>query len=233
MAEGVGNEPQKISRRQFLRFLGVGAAAAGTAVVASACNTGPDNSTELDKKELSFKEIENGDKIPLNINGTVSEVVLVYTGYTGENGGSLYVRQRGENPVAKSFEEGAETVRRLGEITDANLYDIKGKSPDLGDEITVGVYPTTNGNLIDGTWREDLKDTKLSALKVIVNGAATRNYEIDNPPLEANKNYNKNNSLSMAEFGQGLAVGRLVDGEMNKVFYVEGFVCDARAVVLK
>lgn len=229
MSEGVNNEPQKITRRQFLKFLGIGAAAA-TASAVTACAPGKDNFTEIDKKELSFKEIENGDKISLNISGVVSEAIIVYTGHTGENGGSLYVRQRGEIPVVKSFEEGSETVRRLGEITDANLYEIKGKSSDLSEEITVGVYPTTNGNLIDGDWREDLKDTKMSALKVIVNGAATRNYEIDNPPLETNKNYNKNNSLSVPEFGQGLAVGRLVDGEMNKVFYIEGYVCDARAV---
>lgn len=233
MAEGVSGEPQKISRRQFLRFLGVGAAAVGSAAVASACSKGPENSAELDKKELSFKKIENGNKIPLNINGAVSEVVIVYTGHAGEeDAGSLWIRQRGETSVAKSFEEGAETVRRLGEVTDSNLYEMKGKSLDLGEEITVGVYPTTNGNLIDGDWREDLKGTGLSALKVVVNGAATRNYEIDNPPLETNKDYHKNNWLSMPEFGQGLAIGRLTDGEMNKVFYVEGFICDERAVEL-
>ena len=59
------------------------------------------------------------------------------------------------------------------------------------------------------------ENLKVHALKVVVNGSATENYGIDNPPLETNKNYHKNNSLSVPEFGQGLAVGHLVDGEMN------------------
>lgn len=228
MAEGVGNEPQKITRRQFLKFLGIGAAATAASAV-TACAPGQEKSAELDKKELSFKEIENGNKIPLYVGGIAAEVMIAYV----KDVDPLQIRQRGEGNVTKSFENDAETVRKLGEITDANLYKIKGKNPDLGEEITVGIYPTTNGNKISISGREDLKSSELYALKVVVNGSATENYEIDNPPLETNKNYNKNNSLSVPEFGQGLAVGHLVDGEMNKVFYVEGFVCDARAVVLE
>lgn len=228
MAEGVGNEPQKITRRQFLKFLGIGAAATAASAV-TACAPGQEKSAELDKKELSFKEVENGNKIPLYVGGIAAEVMIAYV----KDVDPLQIRQRGEGNVTKSFENDAETVRKLGEITDANLYKIKGKNPDLGEEITVGIYPTTNGNKISISGREDLKSSELYALKVVVNGSATENYEIDNPPLETNKNYNKNNSLSVPEFGQGLAVGHLVDGEMNKVFYVEGFVCDARAVVLE
>jgi len=226
---GVSNEPQKITRRQFLKFLGIGAAATAASTI-TACSPDKDNFAEIDKKELSFKEVDSGTKIPLIIGGVATEVMIAYV----KDVDSLQIRQRGKGNVTKSFEGGAETVRKFGEITDANLYEIKGKSPNLGEEITVGVYPTTNGNKnnISGS-REDLGDLKLYALKVIVNGGATENYEIDNPPLETNKNYHKNNSLSVPEFGQGLAVGHVVDGEINKVFYVEGYVCDARAVELQ
>lgn len=229
MSEGVNNEPPNPSRRRFLRLLGIGAGAATVSAI-TACAPGQEKSAEIDKKDLSFKEVDNGTKIPLVIEGVATEVLIAYI---KDNIDPLQIRQRGEGNVTKLFEDGTETIRKFGEITDPNLYEIKGKNPNLGEEITVGVYPTTNGNKISISGREDLGNSKLYALKVVVNGSATENYGIDNPPLETNKNYHKNNSLSVPEFGQGLAVGHLVDGEMNKVFYVEGFICDDRAVVLE
>lgn len=223
MSEGVSNEPQKYTRRQFLKFLGIGAAAVGTAAATSGC------SPETDKKELSFKEVDNGTKIPLIVDGVATEVMIAYI---NKDVDPLQIRQRDEGSVTKSFKDKAETIRMLGEITDANLFEIKGKNPNLSEEITIGVYPTANGNKKTDRGREDLRDSKLYALKVVVNGSATENYGIENAPLETNKNYNKNNSLSVPTFGEGLVIGRLVDGETNKVFYAEGYICDSRAVVL-
>ncbi len=218
MSEGVNNEPTKMTRRGFLRLLGIGA----TATALSAC--APESSK---KPELSFKEVGNYDKVPLNISGEAKEIVIVYpTEFTDK----LQIRKRGEDQVVKPFEEGAEVVRILGEITDPTLYKVEGKSEILNEEIRVGVYPTTNGNLINDSGREDLgTSNRLYAIKVIVNGRAAQNYGIDNPPLEENKNYSKNNSLSVSKFGQGLAVGILE----NNMFHIQGYVCDSRAVDLK
>ncbi len=224
MSEGTNNEPQKMSRRDFLKKIGLIGAGSVATVALAGCKEGSN-------ERSSFREVGDNEKIPLNISGEDS-AVDVNIQYNSEPDGlqfsPLEVRQEGgDGDVVKPFRKGEETTRMLGEIIDPTIYKVLAKSEKLGNEITVGVYPTVNGNINSGTGRMDISELgDVYGIKVIVNGAATRNYGIDDPPLETNENakYDK-----VKEFGKGLAIGKFE----NDTFRVMGYVCDSRAVELQ
>lgn len=223
MSEGTDLD-NKISRRDFLKMLGLGASAVAISQVLSACD-------KLTPEELkiTYKEIKNGDSLPLYISGQENpETINVQ--YAFPDVDSLQIRQKDGKSIALPFKDGDEKVRFLGEITDPTLYRVTGKNPVLDDEITVGIYPKVTGNLFSIEGRRNLNfSDRLYAIPVIV---ANQSYLEDEAPSEMNKGekYKINAWREVENFGNGLMVGTL--GE-DKRFRISGYVCDARAVVLE
>lgn len=215
-------EPKLYSRRDFLRFLGIGAASIAVTRLLTACDK-----LSSEEMKLTFKEIKTGDSLSLNISGESPRSI----GFQYANSGidRVQVRQKDGSDITMPFKNGGETVRMLGEISDPTLYKVTGKNPALGEEITVGVYPKVTGKLLSMEGRRDLNfGENTYALPVIV---ANVSYLEDQAPAEINKSdsYNREDWRNVKEFGNGLAVGEL----NNDVFTVTGFVSDARAVSLK
>jgi hypothetical protein len=223
MSEGTSLD-KKISRRDFLKMLGIGAVAASVPSILTGCE-------KLSKEDmaLTFKEVANGSTLPLYVSGQEGAKNITIN-YVRPDVDRLQIRQKDGKDTTLPFNSGAETVRILGEISDPTLHKIVGKNPSLGDEITVGVYPKVTGNLISINGREDLMESdNLYALPVIV---ADVSYFEDKAPSEKNKSesYNKEDWRNVDEFGNGLAVGSL---DSDNRFMIHGFVSDARAVELK
>lgn len=226
MSEGTNTDQKLYSRRDFLKMLGIGATSLVVTRLLTACEK-----LTTEELKLSFKEINTGDSLPLNVNGEQPRNISFQ--YANKDIDKVQVRQKDGVDITVPFNGEAETVRMLGEISDPTVYKIIGKNSELPSEINVGVYPTVLGNkrIIEG--RQDLSSLgDLFAIKVIVSGDATRNYEMGDPPVERNKGgaYVNADWGEIDDFGQGLAVGKL-DSENR--FTMMGYVCDARAVNLE
>lgn len=223
MSEGTGLD-NKISRRDFLKKLGLGASTILLSNVLVAC----DKLTPEEMK-ITYKEVKNGDSLPLYISGR-DKPENVYIQNFFPDLDPLQIRQKEARDIALPFKDGAETARMLGEVTNPTLFKVKGKNSSLGDEITVGVYPSVTGNLVSTEGRHDLNfSDNLYAIPVIV---ANQSYFEDDAPAEVNKGekFKINAWREVENFGSGLMVGML--GEDNR-FMASGYVCDARAVVLE
>jgi hypothetical protein len=215
-------ESKLYSRRDFLRILGIGGASLAVTSLLTACDK-----LSSEEMKLTFKEIEAGDSLPLNISGESPRRVVFQ--YANSDIDKIQVRQEDGLDKTRPFENGGKTVRMLGEISDPTLYKVTGKNPALGEEITVGVYPKVTGYLLSMEGRRDLSfGENTYALPVIV---ANVSYLDDQAPAETNKSgsYNREDWRDVQRFGNGLAVGTLNKG----TFTVEGYVSDARAVTLK
>jgi hypothetical protein len=223
MSEGTGLD-NKISRRDFLKKLGLGASTILLSNVLVAC----DKLTPEEMK-ITYKEVKNGETLPMYISGR-EKPENVYMQNFFPDLDPLQIRQKDGKDVALPFKNGAETVRMLGEVTNPTLFKVTGKNPDLGEEITVGVYPEVTGNLVSTEGRHDLNfSDNLYAIPVIV---ANQSYLEDEAPAETNKGekYKINAWREVENFGNGLVVGTL--GQDNR-FMISGYVCDARALDLK
>ncbi len=212
---------QEITRRDFLKILGIGTTAAATAAVISACEKVTSENTP------SHVELATGDKASLSISGQEGKKEITFRYSDQFLPDKLQTYKNGEEFVAKPFQNGAETTRWLGEITELKISHIEGINPDLADVVKdVGIYPLTTGPKNNGTGRKGLSEfADLYAIPVIVSGPATEYYGIDNPPLEKNIHYKDD----IKEFGLGLAVGVL---DSTNQFFMQGYICDARAVAL-
>lgn len=218
MADGSN---QEITRRDFLKKMGVLATAIGASSAISACEK------VTSENMSSHVELATGDKAFLSISGQEVKKEITFRYSEQFLPDKLQTYKNEEGFVAKPFQDGAETTRWLGEITELKIYHVEGINPDLAGVVKdVGIYPLATGPKVDGTGRTALSEfADLYAIPVIVSGEATKSYGIDNPPLE--KNAHKD---IVEEFGQGLAVGIL---DNTNQFFVQGYICDARAVSLK
>jgi len=223
MSEGTDLD-KKISRRDFLKMLGMSVSAVAVSQVLSACER-----FTPEEMKITYKEIKNGDSLPLYIRGQ-EKPANINIQYAFPDVDPLQIRQKDGKGVALPFKNGEERVRFLGEIGDPTLYKVTGKNPELSDEITVGVYPKVTGNLISLDGRHNLEfHDNLYAMPVIV---ANQSYFEDQAPSEINKGegYKRSDWKDVGHFGNGLIVGTL--GEDDR-FRVSGYVCDARALALK
>lgn len=222
MSEGTNMDKKLYSRRDFLKFLGVGAAAVAIPGLLTACDK-----LSSEELKLTFKEVGNGDSVPLNVSGESARNIKFQ--YMNSDIDKLQIRQKDGTDTTLPFKNGSQSVRMLGEISDPTLYRITGKNPGLNPEITIGVYPKVTGKINSSEGRSDLEfNDRMYAVPVIV---ANTSYFEDKAPAETNKSgsFSRDDWRNVNEFGNGLAVG-----SFNKdIFTVYGFVSDARAVSLK
>jgi hypothetical protein len=180
--------------------------------------------------KLTFREIEKGDSLPLNVSGESPRNIRFQ--YANPDISKIQVRQKEGVDSAVRFSNTTETVRILGEISDPTLYKVTGRNPGLDTERGIGLYPKVTGDSLPDSGRNDLNITERTfALPVIVKNMSYFG-EDDKAPAEINKSnsYSRTDWRNVPEFGNGLAIGTL---ESNGIFTVMGFVEDARAVALK
>jgi len=228
-------EPTKdqlpMSRKSFLK---VGGVAAASAVVLTACKPG----AEGERRKDEFAEIEAGDMVTLQVNGSEKDVVINYYDdfFKAMNGriqrAQARVESRGIGPIkpeVEPFKPGASTERMVGELLEKQIT-----TWTVADEFAtsgVGIHempgPATH---IAPPDRRLNKGQNISGIRVITSLANTVPGE---QPSENNANHNSwSPSSEPPQFGQGLLVGEmrtLADG--NPVFNVYGYVPDARAMV--
>ena len=213
MSEG----KKEITRRDFLKgSLVVAGGILGGKWVERLANLG---------KDTPFSEIPGGTKFPLNVDGKGDKDIYLF--YANEDVSKLCVRREG----TVKFNDGAETVRTLGEITEPVLKKVIGKNSSLPEDTMVGVYPTARGSQINSVGKQGLQEEEgIYALPVITKKI---DYMQDGSHVPSEKNMNAPtvpDVRNLKEFGQGLAIGRLDSDSGN--FIVLGYVCDARAVEL-
>ena len=235
---GDGNSTQEIgiggqiTRRDFLKKVGIAIAGAGLAATTGCSNK--ENREHIGS--VYFREIQNNEVIPLKISGmgeTSLPVKIMYTSSERPNNlDSLFLRQEDNKDTFLTFKKGEETIRLPGEIVEGKLYHVEGKNPELPEGTTVGVYKKLTGNKerdSDST-RTDLSGLlgpNLYVLPVIVEGAVAANYQINDLPQEIKKNGEGRT------FAVGAVVGLLQGNDSAKQFTPLGVVCDSRALNLK
>jgi len=207
---------KKFSRRGFLKL----SALFGTAAVLAGCGSANEKESELE-----FPPVEKGDVLQLEVSAKGKEKVSV--NYVNDDVERMKLRTKNGTVEKLDFSPGAETVRHMGEITSDKLQKVTGTNTG-----PLYINLETSGNRNDNFGRRKFELAgNYYALPVIT-------YNIDfmgtGAPSEKNKNYVSESSLSKpSEFGHGFAVGKLNSVGDRDVFAVEGYICDARALILE
>lgn len=217
---------EPLSRRDFLKVVvSLGAVAAGGATLCKLLT--PEDTVRVP----DYKEINDNEKLLLSVDGS-KEFYPVYIRYL-TRGNPLFeklrIRRVDDQDKYLPFNNGGETVRKVGEIIDINLKKVR-KNSELSDEIRVGVYPTS-GVILDMVRRRDFPDDReMYALEIVT---ARYDYLQDGrSEVETNKKPPAEDWMNIHEFGRGLAVGELrksLDGSAY-TFEVWGYTHDARAL---
>jgi hypothetical protein len=225
------NESQEkgISRRGFLQLLGLGAAAG------FGLSKGLDRLRAKHREAVNrpdgYREAEAGATLNLTVPGRedFSSVTIRYGRQTDLYSYKLQIRREGGRDVVRSFENGSEQVRKVGELTDLRIRKVV-KNPDLPADVTIGVYVTGEPtvSLVNSERVNFPEDKKMYALKVIT---WAEDYLLDGKqPFEVNASPPGEGVNDLHKFGDGLLVGSLRPEGQGFVFQSLGYVNDSRAL---
>lgn len=209
---------EKISRRDFLKISLKGAGAFALAGIM------PKGNKELfGKDDPEFDDI--GPDFPLTLlSGKSAESIELHIdSFTTDRKPKL--RKENGTYVAKSFKDGAETVRMLSEITDFSLYEVK-INDSLVNDGKVKTYRSPVGFLLGDSGEYLPNNQRWYAMKVIV---APCNYFLDTK-LPEEKNQKPTILDRVYSFGEGFLVGGLRQINGKNVLDQTRYVCDARAL---
>lgn len=217
-------EKVSISRRDFLKkgLQGLGALAL-TGVM-------PKDHKELfGKEEPKFVDINEEFELTLLVGNSAESINLHIDSFGTDRPPKL--RTENETFVAKNFEDGAETVRMLSEITDFSLYRVE-INDSLVDDGKVKTYRSPVGFLLGDSGGYFPNDQKMYGIKVIV---APCNYFLGTQmPEEKNKKTNITDPwMDVNSFGEGFLVGELKQTNGKNILGETRYVCDARALKIR
>lgn len=249
--------PKGISRREFL----TGAGALGLSALVSACGLEKreylENYEEVDSGgslEVIFDDslIKALRGKGIEVDSPQQEIGILYDDKKTD---TLRIPSEGIkrfDPTRSEDEKG--TIRVFGEISDPEkrLCYLK-KNPDLEKDVAVWntarppvsdadrdqAGPFVKDKIVSGVGEEETtgRDAQISERERVV-GLRVITYKGDiigdgNTLSEENSRYNSDVSASPKEFGEGLAVGKILkDKNTEELFYeIEGYVPDSRALV--
>lgn len=216
---------EKISRRSALKK--------GAKVLAGAVLVGcmPEKLVKEALKEEEPKYLDVGENFRLTLFvGNSSEAMEIYinSGLTLDRKPKL--RMEGETYVAKKFEDGAETVRMLAEITDFSIYKVE-INKDMVNDSRVNTFRSPTGPSLNSTAGLFPIDHQMWGIRVIVSNL--NYFDGTDAPEEKNKNTNRTDPwMDVTGFGDGFLVGELKQINGKNVLDETSFVCDARALTI-
>lgn len=218
MTEPVNSEPGKarLTRRDFLKILGVGAGAA----YLTAC------SPEQAKTKPEYETVEAGLALKLDVQGEGQKEVKVFYRPTNPAMEKLQIRKVEGARTFLPFADGTSQVRSMHEILEPKLQKVA-RNHTLGEGVWVGLHVSAGyEQAILPDLPKAVSGEEYHAIPIVTNG---ENWMGEGQPAyELNAGSNGLGEGEVKSFGKGWAVGKY-DGNAGN-FTIVGYVKDARAM---